>query len=105
ATTTSESVDPAVTFSKLAGDAARSACRASVKGDLALPAEERRILRFVTSEPASDAAVRKNLAYLALRFWGRRLAPEDPELGALAVLLDRASRAAGPGSGWRAVCV
>lgn len=120
ATTTNESTDPAVTFSKLAGDAARSACRASVRADLAAPADERRILRFALprdTTASNPVAIRKNLAYLALRFWGRTLDPNDPQVTALNVLFDHASRASGTRTdaasgagastqdGWRAACI
>ena len=107
-TTTSDAIDPAITFTKLAGDAARSACRSSVKADLAEPSPSRhRILRFVTTGGASagdGAAVRHNLSYLALRFWGRTIPPDDAELTPLATLFDRAS-VASPADGWRAVCI
>ena len=122
-TSTSESIEPAVTFAKLAGDAARSACRASVNADVAA-GETRRILRFVgpADTLASNAeGVRKNLAYLALRFWGRSIAKESAELGPLVTLFERASTApagkdkggaarsvevkATPADGWRAVCI
>jgi hypothetical protein len=106
ATTTSDSVDPAVTFSKLAGDAARAACRASIQADLATNGE-RRILHDVKPRDtlaSQEAAVRANLSYLALRFWGRTIAPRDPELAALLTLFDRAS-VARPEEGWRAVCI
>jgi hypothetical protein len=106
ATTTSDSVDPAVSFSKLAGDAARASCRASVQADLASHGE-RRILRQVTPRDtlaSNPSAVRANLAYLALRFWGRQIDPGDPELGALVTLFDHAS-AGRPSEGWRAVCI
>jgi hypothetical protein len=98
ATTTIESIDPAVTFTKLAGDAARSACRASVKADMSLPEGERRIARY--------ADVRRNLAYLALRFWGRALDPNDAQLEPLRTLFGKSSTAGGGESdGWRAVCI
>jgi hypothetical protein len=109
ATTTTESVDPAVTFSKLAGDAARASCRASVRADASSPAiESHRILRFVTPKDTAQtnaAAVRANLAYLALRFWGRTVDPKSSDLEALVLLFDRAARAAGTEEGWRAVCI
>ena len=110
-TTTSEQVDPAITFSKLAGDAARSACRASVEADLKeTDAASRRILRLVTARDtlASEVAgVRRNLSYLALRFWGRAVTPDDAELAPLATLFGRATSAQGasPSDGWRAVCI
>lgn len=119
-TSTTESLDPAVTFAKLAGDAARSACRASVNADVAARAE-RRILRFAgpaDTLAANPAAVRKNIAYLALRFWGRKVAEADAALAPLLKLFERASTApaskdasgaaraaATPADGWRAVCI
>jgi hypothetical protein len=125
-TSTSESIEPAVTFAKLAGDAARSACRASVSADVAAgdAGDARRILRFVgpADTLASNAdGVRENLAYLALRFWGRSIAKGSAELGPLVTLFERASTApagkdkggaaravevkATPADGWRAVCI
>jgi hypothetical protein len=118
---TSESIEPAVTFAKLAGDAARSACRASVNADAEGKASPPRILRHAAARDtlASNApAVKKNLAYMALRFWGRHVAPESPELAPLVTLFERASTAkasadqsgvkraaATPVDGWRAVCI
>jgi hypothetical protein len=118
-TSTSESLEPAVTFAKLAGDAARSACRASVNADAAAR-EARRLLRFVgpTDTLAQNPeGVRQNLAYLALRFWGRSIAPGSAALAPLLTLFERASTApaskdaraalpaATPIDGWRAVCI
>jgi len=94
ATTTIESIDPAVTFTKLAGDAARAACRASVRADTELPQSDKRISRYPD--------VQINLSYLALRFWGRRIPTNDPELAPLAHLYARAGSGA---DGWRAVCI
>ena len=111
-TSTSESIDPAVTFSKLASDAARSACRAAIKADVTNTTNDppRHIMR--------ETDVRKNLAYLALRFWGRTVTPADPQLEPLAHLYERASaapagidanatkRSAGTyADGWRAACI
>ena len=118
---TSESIEPAVTFAKLAGDAARSACRASVSADAEGKASPPRILRHVAAQDTlatNAAAVKKNLAYMALRFWGRHIAPESAELASLVTLFERASTApastdqngtkrpaATPPDGWRAVCI
>jgi hypothetical protein len=104
---THESLDPAVTFSKLAGDAARAACRASVQADIAAKGE-RRILRRVSPNDTlttNARAVRENLSYLALRFWARRIPADDHELDALAHLFERASQGTSPTEGWRAVCI
>ena len=98
-TSTSDQLEPAITFSKLAGDAARSACRASVAADLGQgDATARRILRFVApgdTLASNGVAVRRNLGYLALRFWGRTVSPEDAEVAPLSTLFERASRAPG----------
>ncbi|WP_394843221.1 hypothetical protein LZC95_39995 [Pendulispora brunnea] len=108
-TSTSEAIEPAVTFSKLAGDAARSSCRMSVKADTTAPEKERRILRHVTPKDtlaANSDAIKKNLSYLALRFWGRTIAPNDAELAPLLTLFGKATAAPGtPVEGWRAVCI
>lgn len=120
-TSTSESIEPAVTFAKLASDAARVACRTAVKADVENKSPPSRIMRHAgagDTRASNEAAVRKNLAYLALRFWGRKIAPDDPQLGALLTLFDKASTApastdanatkraaATPADGWRAVCI
>jgi hypothetical protein len=130
-TTTKESLDPAVTFAKLASDAARSACRASVRADFgdAKPADapklgpshEKMILHDVGKADTfrgNPDGVRKNVATMAMRFWGRKLDPRDPSLKPLVTLFERASTApagrdasgatralATPADGWRAVCI
>ncbi|HEY2516103.1 MAG TPA: hypothetical protein VGI39_34765 [Polyangiaceae bacterium] len=105
-TSVSDAIDPAVTFSKLAGDAARSACRASLAADLAEPSvEKRRLLRWADPKSADPQAVRKNLAYLALRFWGQVTPEDSADLAPLATLFERASAGASPVDGWRAVCI
>jgi len=111
-TSTSEAIEPAVTFSKLAGDAARSACRASVKSDAAAPEKpekEKRILRYVTAKDtlgSNSDAVRKNLSYLVLRFWGRTVVPNDAQLAPLVTLFEKTTTAPGtPVDAWRAVCI
>jgi hypothetical protein len=120
--TTAHANDPAVTFAKLSSDAARYACRQSVMFDLtqAQPTN-RRILREVDPQMTSmsnGGAVRRNIQYLARRFWGRSLLPASPEVSALQHVFDVASqspaermgntvtRPAGtPADGWRAVCI
>jgi hypothetical protein len=121
-TTTSHSLDPSVTFSKLANDAARVACRQSVAEDAAQPdAARRRLLREVgptVTLMQDEAAVRRNIVYMARRFWGRVLAVDSAEVDALVSVFRTASttpevregssvtRPAGsPVDGWRAVCI
>ncbi|MDP3276597.1 MAG: hypothetical protein Q8Q09_15475 [Deltaproteobacteria bacterium] len=118
--TTLHATDPAVTFSKLASDAARNACRRSVADDVAQSVpERRRLLRNAspTDTAANAAAIRQNLTYLARRFWGRTMDPMSAEITGLFQLFSTASttaavasgpsmRAAGtPADGWRTVCI
>ncbi len=110
-TSTHDQLEPAITFAKLAGDAARASCRASVEADVSQSdAARRRVLRFVSprdSLSSNPAGVRRNLSYLALRFWGRAVAPGDAELAPLETLFERASSTprAAPSDAWRAVCI
>ncbi len=119
-TSTNESIDPAVTFAKLASDAARVACRLSVAADVKGEGA-RHILVHVgprDTAAASPEKVRQNLSFLVLRFWGRQVPPGADELGPLVHLFERASTApagkdangvaraaATPADGWRAVCI
>jgi hypothetical protein len=120
-TSTSESIEPAVTFAKLASDAARVACRTAVKADVEGKSPPARILRFASASDtraSNDAAIKKNMSYLALRFWGRQIAADDAQLVPLLTLFEKASSApagadrngtkraaATPADGWRAVCI
>lgn len=108
--TTSEVLEPTVTFTKLAADAARGACARGVVNDAARPRAERRILVEVEpgdTVPAAEAAVRRNISALALRFWGIEAAPASEtvtgvlEVFRVAVTQPRAT----PLDGWRAVCI
>ena len=119
-TSTNASIDPAVTFAKLANDASRVACRASLESDLAQPWQRRLLVLAAPNDSlrSNAVAIRNNLSYLALRFWGRAVRPGDPELMPLLSLFERASTAgpskdasgavrgpATPVDGWRAVCI
>jgi hypothetical protein len=75
---TQESIDPTAVFSKLVADGVRKACRDGLALDAARPRAERILVRHaeIGDTAASNAAgVRRNIAYLALRFWARPLAP------------------------------
>jgi len=114
---TQENLDPSATFSKLVGDAARSACRAGVVADVARAPAQRILLRHATERDTAagaETAVRRNLQYLVLRFWARTVEPSDPAVTALLGLFTTASTAAAQGTvhpaatpvdGWRAVCI
>lgn len=108
--TTAEVLVPTVTFSKLAGDAAREVCARSVTLDPGRPPAERRILVDATATdalPAREPAVRRNVATLAMRFWGFELAPESATVDGLVGLFRVATAQPGatPLDGWRAVCI
>jgi hypothetical protein len=109
-TTTSEVLEPTVTFSKLAADAARSVCARGVVADAARPRAERRLLVEVErtdTVPTSEAAVRRNIAALALRLWGLDLAVDSATVdGVLNVFRVAVTQpGATPLDGWRAVCI
>ena len=108
--TTSEVLEPTVTFTKLTSDAAHSVCRRAVVADVAR-APAARLLLVAAAEtdtlPANEAAVRRNIAALALRLWGLDVAPDsgtvDGVLGVFRVAV--AQPGATPLDGWRAVCI
>jgi hypothetical protein len=107
---TSEVLEPTITFAKLLSDAARSVCAEGLRRDLARPPGERRILLEVSPTdtlPASEAAVRRNLAALALRLWAAELPPEGVAVSALLGVfrVALAQRSATPMDAWRAVCI
>lgn len=115
---TQESIDPTAVFSKLVADGVRKACRDGLALDAARPRAERILVRHaeIGDTAASNAAgVRRNIAYLALRFWARPLGADDAAVTSLFELFRAASTAPaapaeslGPGTpvdGWRAVCI
>ncbi|MFT5354767.1 MAG: hypothetical protein ACI9KE_001975 [Polyangiales bacterium] len=67
---TEEGVEFNVTFEKLVEDAARVTCRGAVTADEAEGAEERIILRHLTSMERDPIMYRANLEYMLLRFLG-----------------------------------
>jgi hypothetical protein len=119
--TVSEALEAGMTFAKFVQDAARSTCRAAVEADIAAPADARHLLLSVDEDDtlaSAEPAIRGNVATLALRFWGRELAPDSPEVDELIAVFAAAAaapewvddvgttRPAGtPADGWRAVCI
>lgn len=119
--TVSEALEAGMTFAKFVQDAARSTCRAAVEADIAAAASERHVLLTVDEDDTlatAEAAIRGDMATLALRFWGRQIAPESPEIDELIAVFTAAAsapewvddvgmtRPAGtPADGWRAVCI
>ncbi len=116
-----EGLEAGMTFAKFVQDAARSTCRAAVEADIAAPPDARHVLLFVEGDDtlaSAEKGARATVSALALRFWGRDLAPETPEVDALLDIFTAAAsapewldelevtRPAGtPADGWRAVCI
>jgi hypothetical protein len=109
-TSTSEVLEPTPTFVKLAIDAIRDVCPAGLAADLRRAPAERKILVEVSERetlPASEAAIRRNIVALTLRFWGSVYTPDDPMVtGILNVFRAGSSPStATPMDGWKAVCI
>lgn len=99
-----------VTFDKLASDAARATCRDAMNNerDGSAPGV---LLRHATLEDRAEPALRANLRYLLLRFFGARVSDDaDPRLDPfLPILTTSASGEAitddSMARRWEAVCV
>jgi hypothetical protein len=106
-TSTTETTDPSITFTKAAGDAARSACKRAVfmETQRGSPPILFKYVKPADTLQSNPGAVRKNLAYLVLRFWGRTVPETSPEVAPLESLFDRAAHLGQPADGWRAVCI
>lgn len=109
-TSTQEPIDPSITFSKLAADAARSVCAETARRDFLRTPTARVLLLEVTGEetlPEGEAAVRRNLSALALKFWAVEAEPESETVSGLLGVYRVATAQTGaqPIDGWRAICV
>jgi hypothetical protein len=113
AVTVSEATEANLVFAKFLEDGAREVCLAVAKEDLARTDAGARVLSaevpgtttdFTT---LTDELVAKNLASLALRFWGSTL--EDAErarwVSTFRQLAVRAKATAKPEQAWGAICV
>ncbi len=105
---TTEDLEASALFQKFLADAAASICGKRVNADLASAASERLLLIGVDPKlgyEAQPAAVDKALRRAVLRFHGRVLAADDPELESWRFLFQGATKISGkPAEGWRAVC-
>ena len=106
---TNEDLEASALFVKFLDDAARSACTTLIDRDaMATPADR---IFFVHAEPAAmlpadQAAIDQNLAYLLLRFHGRRIALGSEELVPWRGLFESARGATDDANvAWRTVCV
>ncbi len=106
---TTEDLEPSLIFEKFLGDAARDVCSTTVGRELALPNQPRVIMVHAGEETtwAEDpAAIEENLAYLLLRFHGRKVAPGDARLDPWRWLFESAEHTgSSPARAWTAVCV
>lgn len=106
---TNEDLEASALFVKFLDDAARSACTTLVDRDADAAAADR--IFFVHAEPtamlpADQTAIDENLAYLLLRYHGRRVEPGSDEILPWRGLY-RDARAATDDANvaWRTVCV
>lgn len=109
-----EDLSPSTIFAKFLHDAALNVCEALVAKDAkAAPAERVFFVHAApTATPGQDlAAVNANLRYLLLRWHGRQLAKDAPQLENWRFLLASAQKTASGAApaqaqaGWQAVCV
>lgn len=105
---TAEDLTPSVVFQKFISDAARDVCTAAVFAEASGTAE-RVLLRHVEPDDTlatNEDGIRDNLAHLILRFHGRVLASDDPQLDPwLEVVEAVQAEAEEPAVAWRTVCV
>lgn len=109
-TSTQEPIDPSITFAKLAADAARSVCAETLRRDYLRAPAARAVLLEATGEetlPQGEAAVRRNLAALAIKLWAVEAEPDSETVSGLLGVFRVATAQTGarPIDGWRAVCL
>jgi hypothetical protein len=106
---THEDLTPNLLFQKFLEDAAASVCDQLLARERAGGPDNVFLVHADADDSAlaDAAAIRENLAYLLLRFHGRSLAPDDPQLEPWAFLFEGAELAGNgdPIVAWRTVCV
>lgn len=105
---TEEPAEPTPLYAKFMDDMARDVCTKMVRADAAAgEAGERTLTRFASLDGEVDpAAVRANLRYLMLRFWGQKVeADDDASVDDLYTVFETASAGGQTRIGWGAVCV
>ena len=106
---TEENLEPSAMFQKFLDDAARSVCDRLIQEEAQRPPEDR--VFFVHADPSTTIAVSpdrvdRNLQALLLRFHGRHLAVDAPELEPWRWLVRSAEHVTSePVEVWRTVCV
>ena len=104
-----EDLEPSAMFQKFLDDAARAVCDRLMQVDPQRPAAER--VFFQSAAPTTNwsnapDAVIANLQYLLLRYHGRKVGPDAPELNPWTWLSQSSEHVgASPLDMWRTVCV
>jgi hypothetical protein len=106
---TREDLEPTALFQKFLDDAARSVCAELTEAETAMVASERVLMVKVSPTDtweSNSEGVNQNLAYLLLRYHGRKVDVDDPELEQWRWLFQSASLVAKNSvTAWRTVCV
>lgn len=107
---TSENLEPTLIIAKFVQDAAFRICGRWVDRDRAAPLADRTLVRHEDWQSVDPALVKANLRRLQLRFYARKVAPDDEApIADLYELFTNASSTAPAGrgaqDGWTAVCI
>ncbi len=112
ALTVSESTEVNLVFAKFLEDGAREVCLATASADLNKPAPDRVLFPDVTITNRdftmmSDDAIKANLSYLAIRFWGQAFsdAERDSWAGTFKTVAARAKTINRPEQAWGSMCI
>lgn len=112
ALTVSESTEVNLVFAKFLEDGAREVCLATATADLNKAAPDRVLYPDVTVTNRdftmmSDDAIKANLAYLAIRFWGQPFsdAERDSWASTFKTVAARAKTINKPEQAWGAMCI
>jgi hypothetical protein len=114
ALTVSESTEANLVFAKFIEDGAREVCLATASADLGRANAADRVLFPDVTVPANrdfttmaDAAIKANLSYLAVRFWGQPFADAERDAWAtrFKTVAARAKTINRPEQAWGALCV
>lgn len=112
ALTVSESTEANLVFAKFIEDGAREVCRQTAQADLSRQPAERILFPDVAYTgrdftTMTDDAVKSNLRYLSVRFWGQPFSDAEREVWATTfkTIAARAKAANRPEDAWGAMCV
>jgi hypothetical protein len=108
----SESTEPNLVFAKFLEDGAREVCMATAASDLTKAPQARVLSADLPGSPTDfttidDAAVRKNLSGLAVRFWGQPMGADELTTYAstFKTIAARAKAVNQPAQAWGAICI